>query len=51
MYLPTKCIVINISFSFCNPLELWTAFMGYICKSSFKITEKTLSNSEYLAHS
>ena len=33
---------------------LWTAFMGYTCKSSFKITEKTvriMSNSEYLAHS
>ena len=39
---------------FCNPLELWTAFMGYTCKSSFKITKKAvriMSNSEYLAHS
>ena len=27
-----------------NPLELWTAFMGYTCKSSFKITEKSCQN-------
>ena len=51
---PTKCIVMNISFSFCIPLELWTAFMGYTCKSNLKIREKSYQNnenSEYLAHS
>ena len=52
--LPTKCIVINISFSCCIPLELWTVFMGYTCKSSIRITGKKvriMSNSKYLAHS
>ena len=23
---------------FCMPIELWTAFIGYTCKLSFKIT-------------
>ena len=36
---------------FCNPLDLWTAFMGYTCKSSFKITEKKLLESCLIANS
>ena len=30
----------NVLLSIYHSLELWTAFMGYTCRSSFKITEK-----------
>ena len=51
---PQNVLLSIYHYFFCNSLELWAAFMWYTCKSSIKITYKTvriMSNSEYLAHS